>query len=70
MFYGPVANASTSTMRVMPSVAALATTRIFVVVRAEKVIFFQTRLLPVMTPPGTVAQALPVQYCTVNAVVP
>ena len=53
-----------------PSTAALTITLIFCVVTAGKVIFRQSKLLPVIDPPGTVAQALPVQYWTSNAVIP
>ena len=40
------------------------------VLMGAKVNWRHTRLLPVTTPPGTSAQALPVQYCTWKSVKP
>src|SRR6266513_1779196 len=55
--------ASSSLMRDQPG-APVMSTRMRSVVRAGKVIRRHTRLLPAMLPPGTVAQAMTVQYCT------
>src|ERR1043165_8132648 len=62
--------ASTSTTLVQLSTVALITTLILLVSTGSKVIFFQTLLLPVTLPPGTVVHALPFQYCTSKAVNP
>ena len=59
-----VPQASNSTMRATLSDEPVTTSLIFVVVMLVNVSFFHTRLLPLIEPPGTVAQALPVQYCT------
>src|SRR4051794_25071574 len=48
----------------IPSAVAVTNTRIFEVSRGAKVNLRHTRLLLVTLPPGTGAQALPVQYCT------
>lgn len=58
--------ASTSTRRLLPPTPLWMTTRTFVVVTSAKVTLRQTRLLLVMTPPGTVAHAEPSQYCTMS----
>src|SRR5215813_4237358 len=51
-------------MRVQVFSAAVTQMRIFVVVTAGKVIVYQTRLLPVTSPPGTTCHVAPFQYCT------
>src|SRR5688572_32637482 len=63
-------HASTSTRRLYTTSEVLTCTRIFVVCRGAKVIRFHTLLFPATLPPGTVAHAVPVQYCTSNPVAP
>ena len=63
-------HASTSAIRATPSTAAFTIILIFEVVTAENLIGFHTRLLLRIDPPGTVANALPFQYCTSKDVMP
>src|SRR5437773_2105852 len=57
-------HASTSTIRDHVSGVRVITTRMRSVVTAGNVTRVQTWRFPVMLPPGTVAHALPAQYCT------
>src|SRR5687768_15282577 len=62
--------ASTSMIRLVPSMAPVTTMRMAAVVIGEKVTVRQTFRLPVTTAPGTDTQVVPLKYCTVNAVTP
>src|ERR1044072_6270119 len=64
-------NASTSTMRLKStSFDELTTTRILSGVTGEKTNFRSASVLLVTDPPGTVAHAEPVQYCTSKSLTP
>src|SRR5436309_11902 len=63
-------HASTSTIRDHVSGVRVITTRMRSVVIAGNVKRVQTWRSPVMLPPGTVAHALPAQYCTWKSLMP
>lgn len=66
----PPPHASSSTIRLNPSMAELTTTLILEVVIGENDSFRSTRLFPEILPPGTFTQLEPLQYCTLKLLSP
>src|SRR5688572_6068681 len=66
----PASYASTSMRRLALSTARSLSTRMRVVVTAEKTTRRHTSVLPRTVPPGTACQVVPVQYCRVKSTNP